>query len=1132
MSLQQNNNLGLSSDAKRDWSGLVFATGLLLFLIRLVGPGWRQGFPPSFVDSTTFLEASSLGPLSSNFWLNDRPVGLPLLLWVLQSNTRALIIVQTIVYISASIYLFRTLLMSIHHRIVSWIAILIAASLLSHHKFAMWNLEVLSESLLISTLVFLFALLIRFIQQPTSSLLTSICLSLVVLLLLRDINIVLVGFSLVGILACCYYPTFAEFRKHLLRIAVVLIIGCLFVLVAQSESNRFQYGVINNVGLRVLPDNSLKNKFFEGETEVLQSIENRAGKNAWDDDQAFLVDPSLQPFRNWVNSSGRTALLVSLLADSAFWKNQITQGLDSTLAYSFSDYDRFGSASRLPQSPATRILPSTSFDLLALLALSFAACGILIIKNLRRREAKLLLGMTFISLTYVAISVFADAVEIQRHSVPPLLFAMLTIVGAFALFADSVVGRIRPNPADKPKLAPIPHLTSFAGGGFIVLLLMALIALEFRTQDWDPSFARTIIERVSRFGGTYYQNGIWHHGPIDALLYDIPRFFTTFGTYWFGVAFIVLSMSALVAFSIIRISDYFGTIRPISLALGSAVFLHFTISSSDYAGVIYSRNTTTTILIATFAFALSRRPWHVPTAANRSFIIAFAALGITVQTMVSSLMTAVVIGGCVYILHNRHVTLRRPLIWGCGTFVAAIATAPAWYFIRGSFGEFWANWWVMARHMNTATNRTLWNQFTLGWDKFYEYYTQRPALLVILVVFVLLLALRWTSMKSSHQKVGLSILLWFAASWVELAVSQRYSSHYFVISTIPTTIMLSFVISQVFPQSLNTKIMAIREVSFVPALFVSIVMLFVQCSDLFWSGVEGLGRYQSVQQHEKFVADNRSGESKTIRAVLDLVSSDNDGLLAWTMFPWTYLEHQRVPATRLSWKSFMLGEIYLASTSEKYILSDTWKWFDADMRQSQPNAYLHPKEVPVVDGIPFSNYVSQNFVNALETEKHLLAVRQSLWNSITSPRPTTSTTMTSAKLAPTDAPITLATDRCQRIDLTIVRLPGNPDSSVEITFHQASPEAAQSVIRIETNQIQALANGYPQHSQALPPQYSTEIPISVLLGSRSAAVVIQGRIATAIRLKSPTAVSATTVNGMAGLTEISTTPAPYLSQCQ
>ena len=92
--------------------------------------------------------------------------------------------------------------------------------------------------------------------------------------------------------------------------------------------------------------------------------------------------------------------------------------------------------------------------------------------------------------------------------------------------------------------------------------------------------------------------------------------------------------------------------------------------------------------------------------------------------------------------------------------------------------------------------------------------------------------------------------------------------------------------------------------------------------------------------------------------VTALVSRDQDPLLLYDDNQFLYPDYRRIPATRFQQRYFLIGSIYLGRTSPKYILHDTWKWFDEDMRQSNPAAFL---ETGDLDSPPFADYVKAHF---------------------------------------------------------------------------------------------------------------------------------------------------------------------------
>ena len=52
-----------------------------------------------------------------------------------------------------------------------------------------------------------------------------------------------------------------------------------------------------------------------------------------------------------------------------------------------------------------------------------------------------------------------------------------------------------------------------------------------------------------------------------------------------------------------------GANRNLAVAAAAVMFVHFTFSGADYAGVLYARNMTTALLALTWIVALSNAPW-------------------------------------------------------------------------------------------------------------------------------------------------------------------------------------------------------------------------------------------------------------------------------------------------------------------------------------------------------------------------------------------------------------------------------------------------------------------------------------------------------------------------------------------
>src|ERR1700749_3436551 len=112
-----------------------------------------------------------------------------------------------------------------------------------------------------------------------------------------------------------------------------------------------------------------------------------------------------------------------------------------------------------------------------------------------------------------------------------------------------------------------------------------------RVQNFDPQFSMGLVQRTMHFGGTFFDNGIQDHGPIEPFLYDIAARLGGRNGAWYLI-------SAMVTL--------------VSLGLGFVGFGHFTIWRSNYAGVFYIRNMTTILLAGAWLLLIENRAWASP----------------------------------------------------------------------------------------------------------------------------------------------------------------------------------------------------------------------------------------------------------------------------------------------------------------------------------------------------------------------------------------------------------------------------------------------------------------------------------------------------------------------------------------
>jgi hypothetical protein len=1114
---------------------------VLLYLVRILGPGWKEGFPSFFPDSSSYLKVAKLGPFSPSFWFTERPTGVPLMMWLTAFNPRAFVLLQTLIFAISIAFLCHTILRIMKVRPLAWLTCIAITAIAIQPRFGIWNLEVLSESFGMSLSVIALTCWLRASQNMSATRVWIATIATVAWMLIRDSHGIPALILVLALAIIAWRASDHSLRRTLIKCVGVLLLAFSYISVAQAVSNRNQYPLMNNVGLRILPDQAMTNHFVDRGMPTNETLIGRVGRNTWDDGEVFLKSPDLADFRTWVNGSGQTDQLLSLVIDAPFWLDIMNKELPSALAYDFHDYDRFETLDRLPAQTFGFDSPRTTTALhLWLLTGAISIVGLFYLTKSRKLAIVLAVALSA-ALVELYASIAGDAVEVQRHLIGPFLrlFLILILATAFAIEMIYLGSRKRRTPLTvdaKTEKTQTRFPAAFAQSALAIIGLGALISIEHRSQDFDPQYTKTIIDRAAEFGGTYYQNGIHNKGPLETALYDSVRIFTTNGSYWFGISLYVLLITTLLSIAVAAVAHISGGSRTVTLSAAVLVFLHFSISSSDYAGVIYSRNMTTCALAIVFALIWYPRAWSSIRRSRWTYLASFIVLGFAVQTLLTTLFAATVIGGALIIHRRQAPQFDRPIVVAMASFGTTILTAPIWYLGRGSFNEFWSGWWTYAGFMSAGTGRSLMSQIGLGWTEFVGYYQVRPIMLVLVIAFAFTTWMNWKLIEKFQRLMHVALILWFCTGWIELVLGQRYSSHYFSVLAVPNVFMGAILLTQlaaIIAHRKNQQEPARQSsdrVHYALPIATAIIVLFSQCSDLFWTGVEKVGTFRTFEQHETERVQSRSGESRTTRAVLDLVSSQGDPLLAWTMYPWTYLEHERVPATRFSWKSFMIGEVYLGKTSPNYVLPDTWNWFAQDMQQTQPKAFARPKETPLDEQTPFAQYVSANFTTAYDGNSMEVGISNKVWTTLTT-EPTQPLDIAEDEIFSETSPFVLSDTHCVRIAGTLNFDQLSDDSG--IIFNLSDPTASYENVHLSLSATRASSSSDTVEFTGKDIEHDSAEPLKFVLvvGSRSAVLVVDSKVVAGTRTGAQAQLSVAIKAGQPSLRDLRIDTSPNLNGC-
>ncbi|HQV56868.1 MAG TPA: hypothetical protein PKV27_02575, partial [Ilumatobacteraceae bacterium] len=281
--------------------------------------------------------------------------------------------------------------------------------------------------------------------------------------------------------------------------------------------------------------------------------------------------------------------------------------------------------------------------------------------------------------------------------------------------------------------------------------------------------------------------------------------------------------------------------------------------------------------------------------------------------------------------------------------------------------DFWNGWWIHGRYMSASTGRSLANQLGLGWHSFYLYTRDHMPATLAIVGFIGLGIARWRLLTRRQRALHVLLVAWWVAAWLEIILTQRYSSHYFAVTALPTALMIAGC-SVHLVALLSRAGQPIRRRAFLPHLLIAV--------SLYWSGTATLNH--GLAAAEKFpgihgLADQRSrardGYSRAVQGLLELTSRRDDPVQIWTSRPWWYLNFRRVSATRFIWKSFLMGETYLGRTSPDYILPGSWDDWAADFAQADPQVFIVDNDFPMPGNTPADVVLAERFAPLMSTPK-------------------------------------------------------------------------------------------------------------------------------------------------------------------
>ena len=672
-----------------------------------------------------------------------------------------------------------------------------------------------------------------------------------------------------------------------------------------------------------------------------------------------------------------------------------------------------------------------------------------------------------------------------------------------------------------------------------------------RVQNVDPQFSMVLVQRTIHYGGTFFDNALQDHGPIEPFLYDMAARLGGRNGAWYVISAMVTLVSIALGFVAARTARITGATHQIGSAVGAAVFVHFTISRSNYAGVLYIRNMTTILLALAWLLLIENRVWASPRRRRLGALVFGCLLGLALQSLLSTFAAGVLgLVGLATVWSRVEMEERLPLAAiMSGSALLTFVSAPIYYLIRGDFKEFWGGWVQYGHYMAVGPGHSTMQQLHEGWTTFIGYYEHRPLAWVVLLAFGVTVGAIWSAADLRSRVFHLGLIAWWVAAWVELALSQRFSAEYFVVTSVPTAFMGAALAGHLWRVALAKRVPT-RALVVLP-LVVAILAVNMASQKNFDNDVRTAWHFRGANANATFVSDNRGGPERTALSVLDLVSHDGDPLLVWTNDPYPYLNLQRVAATRFFYKRFLLGEIYLGRTSTTYVLADTWRWFAQDLRQTQPVAYMLVNEPSLPSGNPFSDYVEHNFEPVFTNKELPVSLRHDVAGQVLRGSATRDWKGRPPELSPSgwkvngndaryeqgpsdssDDQLTLSTRSCFRLNGVIRADAAGTVGQLIFRFYDNAGKNERLKLAFDGNDAISGSDVVDYlNAPADVPTGARRVPFSLVVGRRSAALVISHQVRAALLLPESVTVKAEPKSQLLDLSDLRLGAPPKGSGC-
>jgi hypothetical protein len=436
---------------------------LLYMITRMVLaiPGARGAAP--IIDTQVFLDMSRADLFSAALWAGLRPPVVPLVYKLLGGNFRTIVMVQTLLSISAWLFFAWSLQQWLRSRAVKLFTFTLLLLVASSRPMVVWESCLMSESISISLFIAATGAWLWFIRDGGWLRFTLLFVLSVLWLLSRETNVWLMG--LVAVL-CLPAGILKKDKKYLFLLAGFSVA---FIMsdISSSMGQRWAFPLLNVLSRRILPVDENRAFFERHGMPVTPALIRMTGECASCRDYAYYKDPELASFRTWFYKKGKRTYMSWLLSNPATLMREPLSNIERMVAPgSLFHYAAPGSKCMLPSFLSKLLFPiayKRYFSLVMVWALVFAT-GIAVGSGVWRNSGAWTVALLLVLLAY-----------------PHLILVWHGDVIGFEMGRHSLAARIQLN---------------------VALWCMAALTVDMLVKNITTEDIRTIFEKVIRYTGS------------------------------------------------------------------------------------------------------------------------------------------------------------------------------------------------------------------------------------------------------------------------------------------------------------------------------------------------------------------------------------------------------------------------------------------------------------------------------------------------------------------------------------------------------------------------------------------------------------------------------------------------------